>query len=54
MSNDGLFLVTIKVELSDGTSREVAHWLSEDTVHKLNYSSKIEKMYDELLEPNPF
>lgn len=52
MSNE-TFLVTIKVELDDGTSRESRHRIHENLIHKLKYSNSIEKMYDELLEPNP-
>lgn len=53
MSSDGLFRVTIKVELDDGSSREEVRWATENTINNVDYEVKIAKMYNELLEPNP-
>lgn len=53
MSNE-TFLVTIKVELDDGTSREQKFRLHQDNIIHLELWQDIEKMHSQLLEPNPF
>ena len=54
MNKKDQFLVTLKVELPDGSSREKRFRLHQDDITNLTLEQDIDNMYEELLEPVEF
>ena len=51
MEHDEMFLVTIRVQSASGESNEEIRWVTEKTNKKIDYKARIERMHDELVQP---